>query len=1153
MSKVIITIDDKEIWAEQDSILLEEARKNGFAIPSLCHDPRLQPFGSCRQCLVEIEGARGLVQACGARVQEGMLVRTNTENIRSIRKLGLELLLTEHCGDCLAPCRLACPAGIDIQGFIAHIANGQLKEAARLIREKLPFPASIGRVCPRFCETDCRRNLIDGPVAICSLKRYVGDELLQDRELIKSLRKPDTGRRIAVVGGGPAGLTAAYYLALEGYMVSIFEACPELGGMMRYGIPEYRLPKALLDQEIGIITDLCADVFCNTTLGKDFTIDRLKMMGYDAIFVGIGSWANQSLGIANEDLAMVYSGIGFLREIAMGNPVTLGNSVVIIGGGNTAMDAARTAVRLGVSDVTVVYRRSREEMPANPHEVTQAEEEGVKFEFLTAPVSFSGEGGKVQAIQCVKMQLGPPDNSGRRRPLPLKGSDFSIPVDTVITATGQKLDASCLAASPELPRNRWGDIDVDSATLQSGREWLFAGGDCATGPATAVEAIAAGRKAALSIHQYLSGQSVTPELKPFNCSRGSLSEIDPEEFSDKERISRTDMPTVTPKLRKDNFQEFELGFTAELARREASRCLSCGCLDVFTCRLRDYASELAVDPHRLGLSTKKYSIADDHPYIIRDSNKCILCGNCVRVCQEIQGVGALGFVNRGSQTVVLPSLMSPLSDTLCKSCGQCVAVCPTGALTRKNSLAKPGPWKTEKIESVCPYCSVGCKLVLERVGDRIVGITSPILSDTVNEGNLCNKGSFGYLTTTGQDRLTKPLIRKNGRYEEVSWEEAMEECAAIYKDIILPQWSDSWVVVLSSQLTNEESLSAYKLGVTVLGTENVFSSVPVAISSVAFKTPSPAKATFKGLQESDLIVVVGDDFSEKYPIAVDRINQAVKHGSKLVIISSDVNRLHRLAKQSLKVKNKKLQPLFETFLSYIFRYHLVEKQIAATQQELIKELQQQVPEDYFETIQDFLVKPDKIIQVIQLYLRAKNPVILVDGQTIAPELLDLLTGLALLTGNPNSPSRGIMPLYPQGNSQGQIDLGIKAGIREYRKMVERMKTGQIKGLLVFEDEQPVDPELFQPGVKAVGITARLSAINRYDVVLPASTFLETSGSYTNCEGRIQHLQQVFAPKGKKDILQIISEIAAAFGYTGRFPSTASAHSDVLMKILGNKI
>lgn len=1148
MLKVKVTIDGKEILAEEGSNLLEVARQNGISIPSLCHDPRLEPFGACRQCLVEIDGSRGVVQACGAKVQEGMVVRTSTSNIIGLRRLGLELLISDHNGDCIAPCQKACPAGIDIQGFIAHIANGQVKEAAKLIKERLPLAASVGRICPRFCEAECRRNLVDGPVSICALKRFVGDSELSDGENYTPPVKPDTGKQVAVIGGGPAGLSAAYFLALAGHRVSIFDAASELGGMMRYGIPEYRLSKKVLDQEIKVITDKCQAVFCNRKLGRDFTLQQLIKAGFDAVFISVGSWANQSLGIPGEDLDGVYSGINFLEQVALKKPITVGEKVVVIGGGNTAMDAVRTSIRLGAPEVTIVYRRSREEMPASPHEIVQAEEEGANFELLTAPLGFIGEGGKLRAIQCIKMELGEPDRSGRRRPVPVKGSEFEIPADMVITATGQKLEKSCLIGSPEVELNQRGGIKVNKDTLQSSEGWLFAGGDCETGPATVVEAVAAGRKAAVSIDKYLQGQPVVPIEDPFNCTRGGLDEIDPAEFADREQISRVIIPTLDPAIRKNNFSEFEFGLTAEMAKRETDRCLSCGCQDVFTCRLRDYATQLKVQPLKLGFGKRKYPVFEDHPFIVRDPNKCVLCGNCVRVCEEVQGIGALGFVYRGSETVVLPSLKSSLTETQCNSCGQCVSICPTGALTQRNMLAKPGPWRTQKVESICPYCSIGCKVELNAVGNQVVSITSSGEKNTVNEGDICAKGSFAYTFAQSPERLRSPLVSQNGALEEVSWDRAIATAGQLLKDVRETSGLDSVAVAVSPRMTNEENYLAYKLGRMALGTNNIYGTVPV-VTGCTESGRSISNTTFADLLDSDLILVVDGEVPVHYPIAAHKIKKAVGNGSKLLIISPRASELDSLAKSTLKVNKKELLRLFQFCVSYVLQYNLLDDCAHRNHSSIVESLQKQITEDFTDLAQSFRVKPAKVIEFLHLYLRAKKPVIVVDGNTIAPEELELLHQFAIITGNLTGPNGGMITLYPQGNIQGQLDMGVKASTREFTGLIEKMKSGCIKGLLILSEGSEIDERLFQTGVKTVVITPVINKEVVADVIIPGATFVESNGSYTNCEGKIQKMTAGVSPAAGKENWQILTELSSALGYPMSLYNEAKVQSEVLSQYL----
>ena len=719
MEQVRLLIDDREIVVEKGTTIIEATRQAGIDVPSLCHDPKIEPFGACRLCFVNVKDIPKAVTACSTVVTEGMVVSTEDEILADIRKGALELLLSNHHGDCVAPCQIACPAGIDIQGYLAYIADGQHIEAAKLIKEKLPFASAVGRVCPRFCEAECRRQIVDEPIAICTLKGYVGDQDLASDVPFTPEIKPDTGKKVAVIGGGPAGLTAAYYIRQEGHKVTIFEGEEKLGGMIRYGIPEYRLPKKHLDREIDRIIKLGIDVKYNAKMGKDFTIKSLKEDGFDAIFLAIGCWENTAVDLPGKDLPGVYSGIDMLRKVIYGNKVELGEKVAIMGGGNTAMDAARTAVRLGAKEVTVIYRRTEKEMPADPREIKDAKEEGVKFQFLTNPTQIIGT-DRITAVECVEMVLGEPDASGRRRPIVKEGSEFQMPVDSLILAIGQIVDISSLKGSEEIVLNKWNCIDANESTMVTSIDGIFTAGDCATGARTVVEAVGRARKAAVSVIQYLAGQEIAPDVVEYNHTKGKLDEIKPEEFKDVARQERVKQEHLASAERRDNFKEYEIMFTKEMAMKEAKRCLSCGCQDAFGCRLRELSTKYGIKEEQIMKLGHIYPIVNDHDYIQRDNNKCVLCGNCVRACKEVQGVSALGFVARGLETVVKPSLDEPLRDSPCESCGQCVAICPTGALVAKAGLPKPGSLLSGREGTICPECFVECNLTVRVKDGRVV-------------------------------------------------------------------------------------------------------------------------------------------------------------------------------------------------------------------------------------------------------------------------------------------------------------------------------------------------------------------------------------------------------------------------------------------------
>jgi heterodisulfide reductase subunit A-like polyferredoxin len=474
-----------------------------------------------------------------------------------------------------APCGLTCPAHINVQGYVALVGAGKYKEALSLIWENLPLPGVLGRICPHPCERECNRKELDKPVAICELKRFVADQV-KEIPLQKEEAKEE---RVAVVGSGPAGLTAAACLAQKGYPVTIFEALPVMGGMLYTGIPSYRLPRDILEEEIKTIQSLGVEIKTNSPIGPHLTLDDLFRQDYRAIFLAVGAHQDQKLGVPGEENPRVVPGVIFLRKVNLGEKVEVGERVGVIGGGNVAIDAARAALRLGSKEVTIIYRRSRDEMPAYEEDIEEAEEEGIKFQFLAAPTEIVSKDGKGISLRCIRMELGEPDASGRRRPIPVKGSDFLVELDTVIPAIGQAPDLSFLKGT-EIETAPQGTIKVDPVTLQTSRPGLFAGGDAVSGPWIAIEAVAAGKEAAISIDRYLRGKNLSEGREKPKPEKARYEEI----YAGQPKAPRERMERLPIEERRKSFSEVKKGLTEEQAKREALRCLNCGlCSECLQC------------------------------------------------------------------------------------------------------------------------------------------------------------------------------------------------------------------------------------------------------------------------------------------------------------------------------------------------------------------------------------------------------------------------------------------------------------------------------------------------------------------------------------------------------------------------------------------
>lgn len=1073
MGKINLTINGISVTANPGQTILDVARENNILIPTLCHDDRLKPFGSCLLCRVEVEGARGNMLACATQVTEEMVVRTETEQVNEARKLCLELLLSNHYGDCVAPCSLTCPAGIDVQGYIAHIANGQYQEAVRLIKERNPLPVVCGRVCTRPCEDQCRRNLVDERVGIDYLKRFAADYDLNSGNHYVPEKKPPTGKKAAIIGAGPAGLSCAFYLAKEGHQVTIFERWPKGGGMLRYGIPEYRMPKAILDKEIDTIRELGVEIQYGKTFGVDVTYESLKKEGYEAIFIAVGSQVGQPIGCEGEACPMgVYSGVDFLSRVALGHKIDLtGKHVVVIGGGNTAIDASRTALRLGAEKVTIAYRRTKKEMPAHVMEIEEAEYEGVEFEFLIAPKRIVSEAGKPIYIEFIRMELGEPDESGRRRPIEIPGSEFKMPADFVIGAIGQTQDLSFVNENFNLAVNR-NRLVVDPDLMTTNIEGVFAGGDVVTGPQTAIQAIAAGRRAAYSMDQYLRGKKIEKLPQMYNHVKAKkLQDMDKKEYEHYEKKEKIKMPMLSKEERKHNFKEVELGFTEEQAREEAKRCLSCGCLDVNECKLREFATLYGAQQDRLAGAITKHPIDESHPFISRDRNKCIMCGRCVRICLEVQGAGALGFISRGYNTTVEPSFGKPFGeDTRCESCGQCVSTCPVGALTEKVQLPKPGPFAEKITETICNHCGTGCTVKLHTVGDLFVRATSEA-GLGVNNGNLCEKGRFQNSFINSPNRINRPMIRKDGQLIEGTWEEALKVVAENIK-------AKEAVGFVSPKATNEEvaelkkhfnELYSFELKDAAYGLEDVFGK-------------EYTKASYEAINKADVILCLGFDIKEENPVAALMVKAAAEKGAELIMVSEKASKLDRYAKYVVRIDDGKGKEFTEA---------------------LTKAVKGEAADEVAAALHDELKGDANLLVMIggaAGYEEAKA----------AAELVKAL----------GKGAESILIMQNKANSLGLISAGVKAFKTDGCSLKD-------KAVLVY-GEDPVGASkaeaeklLKEAGFLAVCDMFLTETAKLADVVLPLNSFAETEGTYTNSEGRIQKLNKALEPKTGKANLDVI--------------------------------
>lgn len=1152
MNDLNIILNGKKFNGQQGETILSCAKRNGIEIPTLCNDPRLDPYSSCFVCVVEIEGMKGLQPACSTMLREGMSVETENEKVKKARKSALDLIVSNHYADCVAPCKITCPAGVDVQGYISLIEKGLHNEAIGLIKEVNPLPAICGRVCVRPCEVACRRNLMDEDAAagIDYLKRFAADTDLASSNKYKPEIASSTGKKVAVIGAGPGGLSVAWFLQQKGHQVDIYEASPNPGGMLRYGIPPYRLPNEVIDAEVANITELGSQIFYNKKLGDNLSYKEIHSK-YQATILTIGSQKGTGVGCPGDDAGNVFSGIDFLRNIEMTGqkPDFSGKTIAVIGGGNTAMDCCRTAMRLGAEKVYVVYRRSEKEMPANPIEIHESKEEGIEYLFLNNPVEIiKKKNGDIKSMSLIKMQLGEPDASGRRRPVPIEGSEYELDLDYVLAAIGQKTqvhfidDINSVSSEGELKINRWGDIDADKTSLQTGIPSIFAAGDGVTGPATLIEAIAQAGVAARSCHLFLSGEKINPKPIEFLSKKDNFTKQNPEEYTRKfAKHLRQEMPLIPPSERQ-NFNEVELGYSEEMAMDETARCLECGCSEYHTCDLKQLCDQYGADQSKYAGDYQSFDLKFDHPYIEIDNNKCILCSRCVRVCQDVVGASALGLVNRGFETYIAPSMGDSLVDTKCESCGLCISACPTGAIT-ENKTFKPGPVKLEKKEFICNYCSVGCTLNAETYSSFTWKITGE--EGLVNqEGNLCRYGKFAYQYRNRTDRITNPLMKTADGFVEITFEKAFQ----VIKEKVQAASPDENIVFAGGRLSNEELFLSRKLAIEAFGTKQV-GSFHYLGRGESYRTASDNNVPFKQLNQASHIFLFGTEIHDENAVAGFMVNKAQKqHGVKVTYLSVlDHSKLQDKADSTLIIDS------YYAFIKAVNHYLLtLNKQndlYLGDHVEMVNEYKEKLlKEDYKDLVNFSGVSRDDLENFANTYNNEQNAVLIFSDKNLTSSEITELRNLAQISGKLGKTASGLICLREKNNSQGLFDMDILSDFSP----LQALESGTLKNMFIL-GEDPLGCSVYKEELENWLNEADFIVVQDYfksetsqkaNLILPASLPGEFAGSYTNTQKMIQVFDKNIDTKPGKGSAQQLIELMKVFGIYGTRDVT-EAHTQVL--------
>jgi formate dehydrogenase major subunit len=995
-------------------------------------------------------------------------------------------------------------------------------------------------------------------VGIDYLKRYVSDfDLISNSPYTPDV-KPANGKKVAIIGGGPAGLTTAYYLQIAGFQADIYEQKEAAGGWLRYGIPEYRLPNAILDREIENITKLGVKIFTNQQLGKNLKYADLEKK-YDAIFLSIGAQEGDLLGIGENSAPNLVSGIDFLKNNAeTGNDLDLrGKKVVVVGGGNTAMDCCRSARRCGSTKVIVLYRRTEADMPANPIEIHESKVEGVEYIFLAAPKAvYYNDKGELTGLQCIKMKAEKLPGSRRSNIVPIEGSEFDLPCDLVLPATGQKIQYEVLDhineyyAPLSLKLNKWKTLDANETTFQMNIPKIFAAGDAVTGPTNIIQAVAGGKAAAKYIEQYVFNIPFQAPTLPFISTKDNFEIQNKEEYQNKfSPCYRYEMP-VLPENERHNFDEVELGYTdKELILEEAERCLECGCTAFYNCKLQQYATQYGVNQKHYQGYYPKFETNFPHPQIELDNNKCILCGRCVRVCREYSGNRAWEFFKRGSKTFIAPNMEGKLLESSCDACGLCVDTCPTGALS-ENVITKILPLPYEKTPAIDPFGSEGLEVDLLMYKNKVYGATTR--EGIVNQYGLINRDiKFGYSVYNKKDRITHPMVRENGKLHPISVEEAIERI----KNEVSKVKSEENAICVAPEITNESMYMIQKWARAGLKT-NAIGSTSYKNNGIVFNVNKNDNLQLHELKEAKQVYIFGTNLAQDHPV-VSHIVQNMRYEKQIPVayITQEANCFFsRRVDETIQVKDE------HAFIRAI-NYYLLKsgKAFGIFLEGLALNFEAYKAEILLDNYEQLLEKSgvgEEIIKkMAQALIDIPESVIIVSEKTIDLPAFCELKNTMFLTEKHGKMYSGLMTLKKSCNSQGIYDMGIHPeygpGFRkiegEYLELLTKVwKTNdlptqferkEVKNFFVFGENAIGEHSKMAESVKSASFVCIQSLFENEttalaDLVLPMNFAIEIGGSFTSSFKVAQTFNAIKTCEFGWNDYQFYARLQEAFGIKG---------------------